>query len=92
MRKDTKEIICVIFVVGGVILAALGRWYLGFIFLIFYLFLPKTKEEKTEKLKRKLMFHLFQKRDWQDRGKVKQQLGKELEEMERDADEIEKEL
>lgn len=37
------------------------------------------------------MFHLFQKRNWRDREKVKQQLGEELEEMKQIADEIEEE-
>lgn len=91
MKKDTKEIIAVIFVVGWIILAVLGRWYLGFIFLILYLFLPKTKEEKAKALKWKIMSHLFQKRNWRDREKVKQQLGEELEEMKQIADEIEEE-
>ncbi len=91
MKKDTRKIIYAIFIVGWIILAILGRWYLGFIFLILYLFLPKTKEEKMGALKWKMISHLFQKRDWRDKEKVKQQLGKELEEIKQIADKIEEE-
>ncbi|MBU6414671.1 hypothetical protein KGQ34_00295 [Patescibacteria group bacterium] len=91
MKKETKEIIVAIFGVSLIILSFLGYWYSIFIFLILLLSLPKTREEKAESLKWKLLFHLFQKRDWKDKEKVKQQLGKELEEMKQISDEIEKE-
>ena len=92
MKKDTKEIILAIFVVGWVILAVLGYWYVGFIFLILYLFLPKSREVKAEHLRFQLISHLFQKRNWENKKEVKKQLKKELGEMAQTAEEIEEDV
>lgn len=91
MKKDTREIICAIYIVGSVILAVLGYWYLGFIFVFFYLFLPKTKEQKAELLWWKMIEHVFKKRDWKDKKKIIKEVEKEFGEMDKLADEIEKE-
>ena len=74
MGKDTKKIIAAIFIVGWLILTALGYWYLGFVLAILYFFLPKTQEQKIKELHYNLLSHFFKKRDWSDKEKVKKEV------------------
>ena len=90
MSKDTKEIIAAIFLVGWIILAVLGYWFLGFILAFFYLLLPKTKEQLTEELHFNLLNHLFKKRDWSNKEQVMKDMEKELKEAKEITDKTEK--